>query len=346
MSKTIYENKQKIDELMGQLEVRIVKLRNEYQIYSNNTSSDAFVFGIDSLYFQFNLLYSEFKNFKKQLLLIFNRIYCENYKLYKLIIKFITEHITDKSILNMISSDNFPPYKDLEPYKEYSIDEITNIYKKKTLIIKSLKELLRQKNVVLTQHKMKKNIGYNIHNFVLTSQYEVDIFEKQIEMFEEYAKVIDDIHLSNINYIISKIDDALDKINKDVSFDEDSLNTYNNTLLTDKDDCDMDSDNDDDIINYTGNKLIHDTKNDDNLHNISDVKMVVDIDVVSSATTGSILGDNISSPVPSPIPEKSEFNVDDVQIELESKPDTIDIDSIIFMSDPIVEKSTTTPPIL
>ena len=57
---------------------------------------------------------------KRLFLVINNRMYCEYYKLYKIIAEYVKDNIHDKKTQDLIKITNiFPVYKDLEPYKQY-----------------------------------------------------------------------------------------------------------------------------------------------------------------------------------------------------------------------------------
>ena len=60
---------------------------------------------------------------------ILNRMYCDFFKLYKIITDYINTNINDKKVKEMININNqYPIYKDLEPFKVYDFDTIENIH--------------------------------------------------------------------------------------------------------------------------------------------------------------------------------------------------------------------------
>jgi len=59
---------------------------------------------------------------------IINRMYCEYYKLCKIIIEYICKNISDKKLLEIANMNaNLPVYKDLEPFKQYEFQFITGL---------------------------------------------------------------------------------------------------------------------------------------------------------------------------------------------------------------------------
>ena len=59
---------------------------------------------------------------KRIFLFVNNRMYCEYFKLYKLICSYVIENVTDKKILEIIKGNTFQVYKDLEPFKDYKFE--------------------------------------------------------------------------------------------------------------------------------------------------------------------------------------------------------------------------------
>ena len=110
------------------LQLRINKLKFFYSEFIKNNKNKLFVFGLDSFHFQSKLIDVEYDDMKRLFLAINNRMYCEYFKLYKIITEYIYENINDKKITEIIKVNNFPVYKDLEPFKEYNFETTTEIH--------------------------------------------------------------------------------------------------------------------------------------------------------------------------------------------------------------------------
>ena len=50
------------------------------------------------------------------------------FKLHKIIVEYILTNIDDKKITDIVKVNNYPVYKDLEPYKEYKFETILDIH--------------------------------------------------------------------------------------------------------------------------------------------------------------------------------------------------------------------------
>ena len=71
------------------LQVRINKLKLFYVEFIKNSKNNMFVFGLDSFQFQSKIIDIEYDDMKRLFGAINNRMYCEYYKLNKIIIEFI-----------------------------------------------------------------------------------------------------------------------------------------------------------------------------------------------------------------------------------------------------------------
>ena len=148
------------------LQKRIDKLKFIYREIIKDNKTEMFIFGLDSLYFQSKLIDIEYDDMKRLFLAINNRMYCEYFKLYKLIVEYILKNVNDKKIVEIIKVNNFPVYKDLEPFKEYNFEIILDIHDNIINLLSSLNSYLTNKEIELKNYKQKKDIGLNIDNFI------------------------------------------------------------------------------------------------------------------------------------------------------------------------------------
>ena len=86
------------------LQVRIDRLRQIYAEFIKTNKSEMFVFGLDSFHFQSKLIDIEYDDMKRLFLAINNRMYCEYFKLYKIVTEYVYENIRDKKITEIIKT--------------------------------------------------------------------------------------------------------------------------------------------------------------------------------------------------------------------------------------------------
>ena len=92
------------------LQIRINKLKTFYSEFIKDSKHDMFIFGLDSFHFQSKLIDIEYDDMKRLFLVINNRMYCEYFKLYKIITEYIVKNIPDKKVKDNIKV-NKPPVK-------------------------------------------------------------------------------------------------------------------------------------------------------------------------------------------------------------------------------------------
>jgi hypothetical protein len=176
------------------LQIRIDKLKLLYAEFIKTSKNQMFVFGLDSFNFQSKLIDIEYDDMKRLFLVINNRMYCEYFKLYKIIIEYILVNITDKKITELIRVNNYPIYKDLEPFKEYKFEIILDIHENILNLLSILMSTLNNKENELLLHKNKQKIGLNIDNFITTFNYNIIVMREKITMFITYIEFFHKIH--------------------------------------------------------------------------------------------------------------------------------------------------------
>ena len=202
------------------LQIRINKLKIFYSEFIKNNKNKLFVFGLDSFHFQNKLIDIEYEDMKRLFLAINNRMYCEYFKLYKIITEYIYENINDKKITEIIKVNNFPVYKDLEPFKEYDFEIITEVHENILIIVNSIISNLNTRENELNIHRSKQEIGLNIDNFITSYNFELTVMREKIIMFLTYIEFFHQLHTKNLKRFSNKIHLMYTHINNDIRFDE------------------------------------------------------------------------------------------------------------------------------
>jgi hypothetical protein len=200
--------------------VKIGKLKGFYAELIKDRKSEMFVFGLDSFYFQNKLIDIEYDDMKRLFLAINNRMYCEYFKLHKIIIDYISKNIIDKKILEMIKVNNYPIYKDLEPFKEYNIEVILDIHESILNLLSVLILTLNNKENELEIHKTKQNIGLNIDNFITTFSFNITVLREKIILFITYIEFFHKMHTKYLKRFNNKIQLMHTHIMNDIKLEE------------------------------------------------------------------------------------------------------------------------------
>ena len=202
------------------LQLRINKLKLFYSEFIKNNKNKLFVFGLDSFHFQSKLIDIEYDDMKRLFLAINNRMYCEYFKLYKIISEYIYENINDKKIIEIIKVSNFPVYKDLEPFKEYNFEITTEVHENILIIVNSIISNLNTRENELNIHRGKQEIGLNIDNFITSYNYELIVIKEKVSMFLTYIEFFHKLHTKHLKRFSNKIQLMYTHISTDIKFDE------------------------------------------------------------------------------------------------------------------------------
>jgi hypothetical protein len=202
------------------LQIRIDRLRQIYAEFIKTNKSEMFVFGLDSFHFQSKLIDIEYDDMKRLFLAINNRMYCEYFKLHKIIVEYISKNVTDKKVSDLVKITNFPTYKDLEPFKEYKFEIILDIHENILNLLGILISILNNKENELTIHKTKQKIGLNIDNFITSFNFNISVMREKIVMFITYIEFFHKMHSKYLKRFSNKIQLMYTHISNDIKLDD------------------------------------------------------------------------------------------------------------------------------
>jgi hypothetical protein len=210
----------KVKNVFDTLHIRIDRLTQIYSEFIKTNKSETFVFGLDSFHFQSKLIDIEYDDMMRLFLAINNRMYCEYFKLHKIIVEYIFHSITDKKVSDLVKITNFPTYKDLEPFKEYKFETTLEIHENILNLLSMLMSILNNKENELSLHKMKLNIGLNIDNFITSFNFNINMMREKIYMFITYIEFFHKMHSKYLKRISNKIQLMYTHISNDIKFDD------------------------------------------------------------------------------------------------------------------------------
>jgi hypothetical protein len=218
------------------LEIKMHKLKEMYSEFVNNNKSNLFVFGLDSFRFQGKLIDIEYNDMKRLFLAITNRMYCEYFKLFKIIVDYIKYDCDDKKLLDFINvNDTYPIYKDLEPFKQYDFEIIQNLHELLINLLTSLNNILINKEYDLKLYQTKNNIGLSIDNFVNTFNFNNIMLKEKIVLFITYLEFFHKLHNKYFKRFTTKLQLMYSQITHDIKFEDndESKKIKNKTMLND-----------------------------------------------------------------------------------------------------------------
>ena len=209
--------------IFATLEVKITKLKSLTNEFIKNNHETLFVFGLDSFMFQSKMIDYEYSDMQKYFLALNNRMYCEYYKLYKIVLEYIEQNngISQNKTFEMIKANSkFPIYKDLEPYKSYNFDTIEEVHKTIIALLNIINDYIVLKDAELDAYKMKQYSGFNINNFVNTFDFNIVMVKQKLSLFISYLEFFHNIHTKHFKRFSKKMKLMDDYINDDIQFDD------------------------------------------------------------------------------------------------------------------------------
>jgi hypothetical protein len=225
---TIHSTRGTIESIFGLMERNLAVLKSMYAEVIRQNKDSVFVFGLDSFHFQSKLLDVEFEDLKRQLLLINNRMYCEYYKLHKLVVEYVNTQVPEKRLKHMIQSTVLPVYKELEPYRVYPFEKVKEAHASIIALLHGIRDYIQAQELELETHRKRQNIGLNINNFVMTFEYNVRLVQEKARLFESYLGFFHDLHSKRLKHFSDKMNLLYTRMVTDVHFDDAS------TMYSDK----------------------------------------------------------------------------------------------------------------
>jgi hypothetical protein len=148
-------------------------------------------------------------------------MYCEYYKLLKIISNYICENVTEAKILDIVKTESqIPQYLDLEPFKEYDFELIQKVHDGILTLLVSLNSYLGQKDYDLKNHQTKNKTGLNIDNFVNTFQFNNVVMREKIHLFINYLDFFHKLHSKYLKRFTTKAHLMHSHVKHDIKLDD------------------------------------------------------------------------------------------------------------------------------
>jgi len=247
------------------LEIKLTKLKTTTNEFIKTNKNNIFIFGLDSFQFQEKLIDYEYNDMQRFYFALNNRMYCEYYKLHKLILNYTEETIGTNKNIEMLKSQNvFPIYKDLEPFKQYNFETIEEIHKTIINLLNNLNDHILSKELQLQLFQLKQKSGLNINNFVNTFDFDVIVIKQKCLLYLSYLDFLHNIHTKHFKRFSKKMRLMNDYLDEDIKFDE-GMNTVEDDGMNSNDSIKSSTSTSslDTVIspkNSTNNEIIDDNK--------------------------------------------------------------------------------------
>jgi hypothetical protein len=197
---------------------KLQHLKNIYGELLKTNGKKIFLFCLDSFYFQYKTFAIEMDNIDRFRVLMNNRMYCDYYKLYNIILSSIKENT--EIILDDSEMKSFPPYKDLEPFQEYKIDDIRDIHDNILILINKLHTQSSSKKYNIDHYNEKHRIGFSISNFINTLEYENRLMNEQISLYINYLSFFHISQKKQIQRLFLRINEFHKEVNDNINVNQ------------------------------------------------------------------------------------------------------------------------------
>jgi len=194
---------------------QITQLKSMYNELIKANNKKIFLFCLDSFFFQYKTFLMEIDHIDKTRTMINNRMYCDYYKLYNIIINHIKESRIELSKEDL-EIKSFPVYKDLEPFQEYKIEDICDIHENILQLINKLHTQSTYKNDDINNYSENHRIGFSISNFLNTLEYENRLLQEQITLYVNYVSFFHISQKKQLMRLFSKIQDFQKELEENI----------------------------------------------------------------------------------------------------------------------------------
>ncbi len=200
------------------VKTKLDKMRNVYtKMISTNSHKKIFLFCLESFNFQIKAFSVDSDNLQKSLLLVSNRVYCDYYKLFKLIKTLFDDY--GYHIPKEIGKSH--TYDILNPFFEYTILDIDKIHGDVCMFINALIEYYNDNCAKIANYTSKSQTGISIFNFIKTLEYDNSVLKDQIVLYLNYMDFFKITQTKYLAKLVGKTDSLKKEIDAEIVDDLD-----------------------------------------------------------------------------------------------------------------------------
>jgi hypothetical protein len=198
---------------------KLNQLKSVYNELVKSNSKKLFLFCLDSFYFQYKTFAMEMEHIDRFRALMNNRMYCDYYKLFQIIISHIKENRPDLDTTEL-EIKSFPVYKDLEPFQEYKVEDIKEIHSNILLVVNKMYALSISKEDNIEHYNERNHVGFSISNFLNTLGYENRILQEQINLYINYLSFFHISQKKQLNRLYNRMQDFYREVDENININK------------------------------------------------------------------------------------------------------------------------------
>jgi hypothetical protein len=205
----------KISNKKDKITEKLIHLKTQYSEMIKTNTKKIFLFCLDSFFYQYKMYSTELDQIESSRKMVNNRMYCEYYKLYGIIVAYLGElnisYENKKEYLNKC-----PVYKDLEQFAEFDVVDVENIYGNVILLINHLNEQLAKNNIEIENYQVGDKVGFSISNFINTMKNNNLMLSGQIDLFMNYLEFFLSSQIKQYARICRRMKDLLMEMDESI----------------------------------------------------------------------------------------------------------------------------------
>ena len=199
------------------LKAKLSVLKNIHADLLKTHSKQQFMFGIDSLHFQNNMIEFEYNHLRSTFKQIEGRMYCEYYKLYGLINEYVSSDLDSSVVKEKITmKKNYPTYKSLDPITTYDFKLVAELQDHLTNCILELETYRLARESKLDADRGQSEMGLNIDNLVNCYRHSNALLNERITMFSRFLEAFNQHHAKYFTHLKIRANIVLGIINEDI----------------------------------------------------------------------------------------------------------------------------------
>ena len=216
----VKENIHSVNTNIASIKTKLDKLRCVYsKMISTNSHKKIFLFCLESFNFQIKSFSVDSDNLHKCLMLVSNRVYCDYYKLFKLIKTLFDDY--GYNFPKQISKTH--TYDILNPFFEYSVADIDKIHGDVCALINALIEYYNYNCCKIANYTSKSQTGISIFNFIKTLEYDNSVLKDQIVLYLNYMDFFKITQTKYLAKLVGKTDLLKKEIDDEIVDDLDPV---------------------------------------------------------------------------------------------------------------------------
>jgi hypothetical protein len=159
-------------------------------------------------------------------------------------VKYVDENIPEKKLQELIRvHNNFPVYKDLEPFKQYDFQYIQSLHEIILVILTYIHTFITNKEHDLKVYQTKNQTGLNIDSFVSTFSFNTTMMNQRAMLFINYIEFFHKSHTKYLKRFTMKVNLMLSQLNNDIKMDSPTeTKTVKKDMIADLKDQNVDRD--------------------------------------------------------------------------------------------------------